>query len=486
MGVNMKKITFLISIFLFSISVNLYAKSVSKTDELVLEDLKYFKQAFEEGYVFYDDLAKDNNVTLNENKCLKKYNSLKNKKSTDKQGKNIVNGINQDALLSPLWWFLKNLNPQDGHLAISTNERDWKITNGTYLYKSDYYFKKEGNDFFLFKCPDSKLLKQKYTGKIEDLKKTVLNNEEVYVFAPDTKSYIEETKINLNKKITIPVKYVDMYDENRSKFKINETEDSIYVKISSFHMVENTKEDLEFMDGLLEISDKISEKKNIIIDLRNNGGGYNFYTRELVAAIYNKRNSEAERKEVWEFLHNAAYGQISLKSNIIAQENYKSAIKNHQSNSIIDSALQELNKQKQINKKYYETLYENHFKKLPQFSGKKCNAKIIVLIDNYTASASEFFITYLYMMDKSNVILVGQNSAGIMGGGGRINYELPNSKLLVSFVTESYKNTAGYLYSPTWKGETNGFYPDYWVTENSFFPVLFYLTNDSELKNFKL
>ncbi len=90
------------------------------------------------------------------------------------------------------------------------------------------------------------------------------------------------------------------------------------------------------------------------------------------------------------------------------------------------------------------------------------------------------------MMDKSNVILVGQNSAGIMGGGGRINYELPNSKLLVSFVTESYKNTAGYLYSPTWKGETNGFYPDYWVTENSFFPVLFYLTNDSELKNFKL
>lgn len=476
-----KKILIFI-LLLFSV-FGISCKESTVEDFLVQEDIKYFQNVLENGYVFYDDLIKNNHKKFDNNKIFKEY-----KKNLTKLRKNyeynIVNGINQEALLSPLWNYLVELEPKDGHLRIETNDTFWNLSNHKILYTSNFYFTQKDDVFILSKSSDKKLIGKAYTGDEKDLKKTIINKSEMYMFAPIfDSSRVTTATLNLNnKKYKVPVKICEPDFSNKDLLKLIETEKTLYIRSSSFHIINGTEKDKQFLSVLDEIPQKMTNKSYLILDLRHNPGGYTFYPRELVTAIYDKRTNDNTRKEIWDFLNESDRYTVYLKSLVIAEGKYQMSKKNNQTNEILDSIQQEIEEQKKIEKKYYVGLEKNPPTNLPQYSRKGINPKIIVLMDFKTASGAEKLIGYLYMMNKNNVILVGLNSAGLLASGSSIKYKLPNSKIEISLPSQSFVRTPIFKYIDTWHGETFGFYPDYWTVDENLIETLVYLTSDNDIE----
>ena len=116
----------------------------------------------------------------------------------------------------------------------------------------------------------------------------------------------------------------------------------------------------------------------------------------------------------------------------------------------------------------------------PQYQKKTIDAKIIVLMDNYTGSRSEETIGILYMINMDNVILIGENSSGSLTYGGSLIYELPNSKVRITLCSTSNKKTAIIQFADHWHGENQGFYPDYWTNEKNLLKTLQFITGDND------
>ena len=111
-----------------------------------------------------------------------------------------------------------------------------------------------------------------------------------------------------------------------------------------------------------------------------------------------------------------------------------------------------------------------------------CNFKgnLIILMNYYTASAAELFITESYMFD--NVILLGCNSRGCFDFGGKLIYNLPHSDISIELCSDSYKEMKFAQENPHWHGDYRGFYPDYWVADYALLKTLVFLTSDKKLK----
>ena len=145
--------------------------------------------------------------------------------------------------------------------------------------------------------------------------------------------------------------------------------------------------------------------------------------------------------------------------------------------------------------KYYKEQYDFQLEKeakyytskgkipvsLSQFDLWSIDSSIIVITDNYTASVAEKFIGYLYMLNKNNITIIGENTSGSYTYGGNIKYELPNSKIKITLSSQSYKNTEIPRFIESWHGENYGFYPDYWFVNNNLKEILYYLTSDNVL-----
>lgn len=464
-------------IFIFLIGLLAFScKKTTETDLLAQEDIAYFQNIFENGYVFYDELYKKKPFEFNSKKIFKDYKKCENRKSN-----NYENGINQNALLVPLWHFLADLEPEDGHLSIQTKERNWKITQKSIPYSSEFYFEKKEASFFLIKSPDSKLLGRLFAGNINDLKKTVVDKQEIYMYAPNFREYDKkQTELLLDgKKLKIPIKMIDYTFNDKCLINSEETDDSLYIKCNSFNIVKDSEDYQLFLSMLEKISDETASKKYIILDLRGNAGGNKYYLSEIVEAIYGFKKEENGRYKLLEFLYQTDYGTVELESEIVAKQIYYAAVNQNYPYEVIEYTRNvyenSKNKPKKLVKKTMAPIL------LPQWEGKKIDAKIIVLTDCFTASCAEYCISYLYMMDKNNVVLVGQNTSGT-AAGNVVEYELPNSKLKVRFSSISYKDTLLFKRIPQWKGETYGFYPDYWHLQGDIADTLVFLTGDNKLK----
>ena len=476
-----KKIYLIFLIILCCLCITGCEKSQDK-NSIVMEDINAFRNYFENGYVFYDEINRKATINFDSKKILREYN--KNFTWRKKKGleKNCINGINQDALLVPLWNFLYDLDIKDGHLGIRTFERNWKLSKQESVYSSEYFFEKKNGNYYLLESPQKNLIGKKYTGNISDLKKIIKNNQELYFFGPSLTDGKEYEILTLERKnYKVPISLIDSAFNDKAILRLVETDDSLYIRAGSFNIIKGSDEEQLFMREINKIPALEQGKKYIVLDLRGNSGGYTYYPKELVAAIYNRRKSEKQREDLWRFLNKADMGCVELQSSIIAQKKYETNIKNHQSDEIIESSRLEAENQKNNNKRYYIGLENIAPNKLPQDTGQRIDATLVILIDYYTASNAEHCIGYLYMMNKNNIILVGQNSSGTLISGNPIQYELPNSKLIVSFASTSYKNTVLLQCIEQWKGETYGFYPDYWCTETNVSETVGFITHDKKL-----
>ena len=473
----MKKVLFILLIF--SNVLFCFGKSTNIIEKLVNEDLTFFQEVIESAYICYDEINERNKIELDKQNMLNLYKKNASWREKKKFIDSFENGINQEALVIPLYSFFQKDNFVDGDLCISTNENNWFPSPKNWYYYSDFYFKKSGNQFYVYNSPNKKLEGQKYTGSYEDLKRTIKNNEIVYIFAPILSGPYTSTNINISKKnYKIPI-YENLRFKNSDSLSFIESYNSLYIRASSFNYIEGTENDKVFMKNLSTLNDLLKNKEYIIIDIRGNSGGVEYYPRRLLEKLYNN-GDDSKNDTISIFLNKADSGLVELHSNTISKQEYLLSLASNQSEKMIKYYKEQYDFQLEKEAKYYTSKGKIPVS-LSQFDLWSIDSRIIVITDNYTASVAEKFIGYLYMLNKNNITIIGENTSGSYTYGGNIKYELPNSKIKITLSSQSYKNTEIPRFIESWHGENYGFYPDYWFVNNNLNEILYYLTSDNVL-----
>ena len=464
---------------IFSNVLFCFGKSTNIIEKLVNEDLTFFQELIESAYICYDEINERNKIELDKQNMLNLYKKNASWREKKKFIDSFENGINQEALVIPLYSFFQKYNFVDGHLCISTNENNWFPSPKNGYYYSDFYLKKSGNQFYVYNSPNKKLEGQKYTGSYEDLKRTIKNNEVVYIFAPILSGPYTSTNINISKKnYKIPI-YENLRFKNSDSLSFIESYNSLYIRASSFNYIEGTENDKIFMKNLSTLNDLLKNKEYIIIDIRGNSGGVEYYPRRLLEKLYNN-GDDSKNDTISIFLNKADSGLVELHSNTISKQEYLLSLASNQSEKMIKYYKEQYDFQLEKETKYYTSKGKIPVS-LSQFDLWSIDLCIFVITDNYTASVAQKFIGYLYMLNKNNITIIGENTSGSYTYGGSIKYELPNSKIKITLSSQSYKNTEIPRFIESWHGENYGFYPDYWFVNNNLKEILYYLTSDNVL-----
>ena len=286
----MKKFLFLLfcSIFLLS------CESVNKLSNLkkLDEDLKEFSFFIQQGYVNYDYLVE------NENFDIKKI--CRQVKSDYIKEQGLYKDINVSFLGERLAWYVyKGMGDfRDEHLTGVAGRNSGSYNYHFFLYFSNQYFKKEDNDFILFKTDSDELhTGMKYTGDSSLLHPYFLEDELVYRYAFISLKNPELKQISLDDKLYS----IDMEMDNKSSF-INrgssfgyiETEKNIYISIEHFSpSVDETQQEYEDKLSKIIFKQYFSDvNKNVILDLRGNSGGYDSYFEAIILAVLYKKKPD--------------------------------------------------------------------------------------------------------------------------------------------------------------------------------------------------
>lgn len=387
----------------------------------------------------------------------------------------------------------QNMKINDSHFSVYGNTFYYNICPFYYAAFSDLYFEKVGDDFLVYSAPNATISKgQKYTGDIENLRVSFKKgyNKELYRFIPfvqNNENLLVPVFID-NKEYKVPIHLVKQWENTQGWVGYQETSDSIYVSLGDCTLFPNDNEKhKEALKLLEEACKKIAEagtnKKNVIIDLRNNHGGYEYYPKTILSALYcanaNAVNSHSMFESIVEL---SGYGESKLISLMILERQLQDIKENE--TFLSNAELEENYKiMKRNPSRYYGGQEKPALSYRPKLNNTKYMGKVIILINKGSASASELGIAYSYLSENENVILVGENTMGCIEYGGRYDYKLPNSGIYISACNTSFKNCAYLAQNPNWHGETYGFYPDYWADEKNLLTTLENLTGDKELSS---
>lgn len=364
---------------------------------------------------------------------------------------------------------LQKLKVADNHFQIISKKSAYGFIQSIW-YSSNVYFKKQGEDYYVAFSLNPKIRrKAKFTGKPENLFKVILFNKEYYVFGIQSDKKIKKTEISINNKTYLTKIRVGNFLKKHEAAHVGmkKTKKSIYFSFSDctlngYDRTSHTLISRKVQDYLLEL--KKNRYENIIVDLRGNFGGW----VQNITPVLETANFEGDYKNLIE---------VNKKINTF------------RSSRIVDSdltkeAVKRLNTE---NPAYYNFTVEDstteYYKKNPvtEYDFKPAfKGNIIIISDFNSASASELFIAFSYIFE--NVYLIGTNTSGTIDFGSLLDYYLPESGVRLHLASESYKDSDFLQKNPHWHGDTKGFYPDYWCTDNSLLPTLVAITKDKKLK----
>lgn len=171
---------------------------------------------------------------------------------------------------------------KDNHLYIlGNNAQEWNSANSfAIFYYTNTFVQKYGDDFRVTQTDSSAIkIGAKFTGNAENLFYYPAKGKNTYRLGIISKQKISDYKFSFDgTEFNLP-----LYNDGNiqisftPKYHEIETENSIYISLSSFKIQEN---DSKFKKGSEIILRKFADlgktwqnKKNIIIDLRSNGGG---------------------------------------------------------------------------------------------------------------------------------------------------------------------------------------------------------------------
>lgn len=470
--------------------------AISKnTKKLLDEDVEYLKQILTQCYIAYDDIVEKNDFDVDATmaQIIKYYpNYVKNYSEKGKAKTVYKNGIDEWAFGSSIAYFLRqNMKINDSHFAVIGDSINYRICDYNCAAFSDLYFEKVADDFIVYSSPIGDIKKgQKFTGDVENLRVSFKKGDEkeLYRYIPFVKDFEKLfTSVFIDgEEKQVPIHSAKRWENQKGWIGYQETADSIYVSLGECLFFPNDKEkEKEVYKKFEEICKKIVEsednKKNVIIDLRNNHGGYVDYPKLILSALYcanaNAVNSHSMFESVIDL---SSYGEIELFSLMIL-ENRIQSIKENETFSLSAELEDNYKIMKRNPKRYYGGLEKPALSYRPKLDNTKYMGKVIILMNKGSASASELGIAYSYLSENENIILVGENTSGCIEYGDRRDYVLPNSGIMITACSISFKKCAYLAQNPNWHGETYGFYPDYWADEKNLLETLKNLTGDEEL-----
>lgn len=249
----------------------------------------------------------------------------------------------------------------------------------------------------------------------------------------------KDDRINLSNEVDI--KYKIRFEDNPFIYQINE--ESIYIKLPSF-----SQEYKNQVDSLvLAWNDKLSNTKNLIIDVRNNGGGSDKTYHSILPYIAT---------------NNIYRNQIEYLSSRINNEEWENILKTPDlpefDRNLITNFVNRLNK----NVGGFEKLFleENYLGVtfLP-FENILIHPKnVAVLMNKNTGSAAEQFIQDVRQSWK--VKLFGQQTAGALDFANVKSITSPDNLLTLVYSTSRYAT-----YNKL-KIDDIGILPDFYINEN--------------------
>lgn len=450
------KKNFLIAIFL-STFVFLSAKELSVSKKID-EDLQFLSECFSQGYVLFDDAEKNGFDIKKISKDIKKAYKKNASFSSDFDIK-----LFGDELTYFLFSGLKDSNCIDAHINIKYSDYNFfNYYEYTSIFWSNTYLKKNGNDFYVLQSDIPYIKKEmKYTGNIKNIYKDYSSNDERYRFAVVCDFWnIPKFYINLDGK-DYEIKLSENKIIKKKENHLSYIEDENFVYIGIGDTILNTDDDNkkdEAWKKIYTIEEKLvscNKKKNFIIDLRSNNGGYNDIMRHFIAPIfYGQKYSECYKYQKLEEL--LRDGELSLHSHFLGNSDNE-------------------------NKKYFSG---NRFPVLCKLN--LCNdileGKVYILTNQWTSSSCEYSMAIAYCINKDKVIQVGSNTKGVLLTSNPKSFTLPNSKIEIKIPMKTYKYSNLYNNLNDFYGETKGFYPQYWVSNDKLLESLSLLLNDNRLK----
>lgn len=439
-----------------------------------LEDLNMLIYIMKTAYSGFEDAIKRG---LEINQIIEAFNHINGEESTIKVVK-----FNQ--------FIFEFLEPylQDFHFCIeSKNLAKNFVTEYRMLY-SDVYVKKSDEHCIIEKSDNLKF----YTGEeiICDEKNLFLypsQGEKIYkigTFATLDESEKDISVIcsGITKQVLCNVSNDYLYSNNIEVYKEIETADSLYIYIPTLMDLQTDDSRRAVLDEnfkkLHSISERYSNKKNVILDYRTNTGGNSVHTSKFLANLYFLEKNCSEKKTYKNLKKTKKFinGQINrtdlISPAIIQAEDWLS--KNIFSQEKL--WINEFDKRRRLlNNRMLRISYINREKKTKQVS-PVFKGKLIILSGKNTCSSSEdaIFEAKAIFSKTNQFIQVGENSAGCTAYGNVYCYQLINSGIAVHVPSFKSDNS---IECP----EGVGLIPDYWSTNKDILKTLEFITNDKEL-----
>ena len=461
---NRKKYCFLIFIIVGLISS---CKNNSKQKEYltkkeIVEDCKVLNKYLKNAYIPYSE-----NLEVNINLENIEENIITELKISDHS--KIYPEDFQRVILKELQ---NNILIPDHHLVVHSENSYNKIFGHQSIYFTDIILEEKKGKFYIYNDYDSSIKKGSlYTGKEENLFRILPDEEtKLFQYGVKTSQKIQSCSISINNKnYQIKIrsekkKLSDFYEYNESLNSFLFDNDIIYMSNIDFYDPQNYFSQFPFLS-------KDLKKSTLILDLRNNvGGDTKNCLKYLNFILFNE--CEIENLNKYE---KAKDIKLLLSSNTL-QKNYKLARNQHLNIGII-SILKIFKDFFQIFK--IKIISTPKFKDLhyDDFSKDFYPNKIIILMNKYTASAAELLIFDLYELAGDRVITIGENTAGCVNFTGVFSYTLPNSKISVNLPYIDNRGIKQFENS-RFKGELNGFYPDYWVVDKNISEYISYIIKE--------
>lgn len=379
---------------------------------------------------------------------------------------------------------------QDSHFCIESKDlANTCVTQYRVLYSNIYVKKIE--DAFVVEKSDNQDFKIGETLKIEseNLFLYPSEGENVYRIGYMTSLNKNEMWVNVSysgmqRKILCNIDTVHLSCNKLDLYKEVETRNSVYIFIPTLIDLEKSNPLRIIVDEnykkLKSVSERYGNKQYVILDLRTNSGGNDYYALRLLSNLFyaEKDCSDNTTKKNMNKLK---------KTNLLYEENRIDYIsptiiraetwfKNH---CLTDDSnfLEKFDLDKKLLKDEHKKIaVKNNKKNKPKMQSAKYKGKLIILTGKNTASSAESTVFYAEKIfsHSEQLIVLGENTMGCTAYGNVWCYQLHNSGIalhLPSFISGNSKICP----------EGLGFNPNYWATNEDIIPAIVNVTGDEEL-----
>jgi hypothetical protein len=258
------------------------------------------------------------------------------------------------------------------------------------------------------------------------------------------------------KNVLVPVSVASLVDssELHSPLTILQTDSQTYIRLTTLDIESNSASSVKNkLDLLTAYSAEAKKKKIIVIDVRGNPGGDNWYVARFLSGLCGNKIEADGETNIWSpgvvqswlyVLRGFLTAGKKVPAHVAAQIRKVQKIQNKMKNEPV---------------RYYEETEVKKKNSTVFFEGFK--GKLILIMDRRTASSAETF-PYL-LKDATNVVILGENSYGAIAAGNILPYVLPYSKCLIYLPCTRFSSS----YSlPHELDDGMGYSPDYWISSD--------------------